>query len=83
MTDTSVIVTITKKEPFFYLGKQQITEDKLTSELTDLVKKNPQITLAIRADTETTLGQYMKVYDAASEAQIKSMKIYTQKAIQP
>ncbi len=83
VTDASVIVTVMKKEPYFFLKKQPITEEKLAAELLELVKKNPQITLAIRADTETPWGQVVKVMDAATAAQIRSINAYLQKAIQP
>src|SRR5262249_44396540 len=82
VTDSSAVVTVTK-EPYFYLGKERIPPEKLETELIELVKKNPQIPLAIRIDTESTIGPYLKVVDAANAAQIKSMKMFTKKAIQP
>ena len=82
VTESSAIVTVTK-EPHFYIGKDRVAPEKLESELRALSQKNPQITLAIRIDTESTMGPYLKVMDAANAAQIKSMKIFTKKAIQP
>ena len=82
VTESSAIVTVTK-EPNFYIGKERVPPEKLEAALMDLAKKNPLITLAIRIDTESTMGPYLKVMDAARAAQIKSMKIFTKKAIQP
>ena len=73
-------VFIVKKEPSLYLGQQPVAAGELQARLIELVKKNAQITLEIYPDTDTTIGQYMKVYDAACDAQIKSIKIITKKA---
>ena len=82
VTESSAIVTVTK-EPNYYIGKERVAPEKLETELIELAKKNPQITLAIRIDTDSTMGPYLKVMDAATAAKIKSMKIFTKKAIQP
>jgi biopolymer transport protein ExbD len=82
-TDSAVIVTVTKQSPPFYFGKVPVTLDKLTAELNAAVEKNPQVSLAIRADTEAQFGQVVRVIDAGTAAQIKSFSYFLQKAIEP
>ena len=80
-TEKALIVTIAKQPPL-YLNKEPITIDKLQALLTDAVKKNPQATLAIRADTEAPFGQIIKVMDAAKAANIKAVSAFTKSGIQ-
>src|SRR5262245_18284006 len=74
-TETGLLVTITKQAPFLYLGKLPVTEDKLQSEFNAAVQRNPQATLAIRADTEAPFGQFWRVRDAAAIANFKEISI--------
>ena len=81
--EANLIVTIARKEPFLYLGERPITLDKLQTELVAAAAKNPQINLAIRADTDAPFGQIIKVMDAAKTAQIKIVNAFTKTAGQP
>ena len=81
--EANLIVTIARKEPFLYLGERPITLDKLQTELVAATAKNPQISLAIRADTDAPFGQIIKVMDAAKTAQIKIVNAFTKSAGQP
>ncbi len=76
---TTLIVTIDKKEPYFYLGsdKTPLTYEKLESELKDQVAKKPDTVLAIRADQAASVGEFMKVWDAAKVARVKSVTVFT------
>jgi len=78
-----VVVTITTNRPFFYLEKMPITLDRLQGELTARTKANPNLILAIRADTEAAYGNVVKVTDAANAARIKQIKAFLQPAIKP
>jgi biopolymer transport protein ExbD len=70
--ETAVVVTVAKQTPFLYLGTQPITPEQLQAELVLRVTKNPQLTLAIRADTDAPFGQIVKVMDIAKAAKIKT-----------
>ncbi|MGV3772856.1 MAG: ExbD/TolR family protein [Verrucomicrobiales bacterium] len=67
-----VIVTIAKTEPFFFIDTTPVTLVKLQEELVKRAKQNPNIQMAIRADTDAPFGQIVKVMDAAKEAKIKA-----------
>jgi biopolymer transport protein ExbD len=70
--ETAVLVTIAKQAPFLYLGTQPVTPEQLKTELVQRVARNPQLTLAIRADTDAPFGQIVKVMDIAKAAKIKT-----------
>ncbi|MSU21898.1 MAG: biopolymer transporter ExbD [Pedosphaera sp.] len=84
-SEDTLIVTVAKQPPYFYLGTRLVTLDKLQEELVASVKKMPQMTIAIRSDTLTPFGQVLKVVDVASAVGIKSksISVYTQKPSQP
>jgi len=67
-----VIVTIAKQEPYFYLDTVPVTFDRLKQELQARARKNPQLHLAVRADTDAPFGKVVNVMDAAKAANIKS-----------
>ena len=52
-------------------------------DLADLVKANPELKLAIRADTKAPFGQIVKVMDAAKEAKVKMINAFTKEAGKP
>ena len=60
-----------------------ITPDQLAGKLRDAVAKNPQVTLAINADTGAPWGKVVKVRDAAVAAKIKNLVAYTKDATKP
>src|SRR6266536_386730 len=64
-SEDHVVITIAKEEPFLYLGQRPVTYDKLEEELKSTAAKNPQVNVAIRADTAAPVGQLVKVMDAA------------------
>lgn len=70
--ETAILVTVAKQAPFLYLGTQPVTPEQLQSELTSRATSNPQLTLAIRADTEAPFGQIVKVMDIAKAAKIRT-----------
>ena len=79
-SDAAIVVTIAKSEPRFYLDQNLVTFQRLEDELTARAKKNPKITLSIRADTEAPWGQVIRVMDAAKKANIKSINGFTKPA---
>lgn len=77
VTETTLIITVAKQEPFLYLGNLPITSDRLQAELASRAQRNPQIMMSIRADKEAPFGQIIKVMDAAKAANIKSVSAVT------
>ena len=68
-TENSLVVTIPKEGPI-YLRMDPVTVEALQAKLADAIRANPQITLAIKADTDTGLGQVLKVMEAANAAHV-------------
>jgi len=78
-SDNALIVTVPKQGPL-YLKTDPVTMDTLQQRLIEAVRLNPQTTLAIRADTDTPVGQLVKVMDAAKAANIKVASVFTRAA---
>lgn len=72
----SLLVTIAKQEPYFYLGRQQITLERLQEELGLNVQNNPDVSVFLQPDTGAPFGQVLKVWDAVKLAGIKQGKIH-------
>ena len=73
----SLIVTVAKKSPYFYLGSVPIEEGDLEEEIKKVVKSNPEQQLSIRSDTDAPFGKIIKVMDAAKLAGVKGVKAFT------
>jgi len=78
-TDNALIVTVPKQGPL-YLKTVPVTMEALQQKLVEAVRLNPQTTLAIRADTDTPVGELVKVMDAAKAANIKVASVFTRAA---
>jgi biopolymer transport protein ExbD len=76
-SDSSVIVTIAKTAPHFYLETRPVTTEKLQQELAARVAKNPQLTLAIRADQDTPVKDLITVMDIARAVKVKGLTMFT------
>ena len=72
------IITIAKQEPYFFLGPNPVTLDKLTASLKATAEKNPAAAVTIRADTDAPFGKIVNVMDAAKAAKIKAINAVTQ-----
>jgi len=57
-----------------------MTIEEVKAQLDAAVKKNPNASLAVRADTNAPWGTIVKVMDAAKGANIKVMSAYTKEA---
>ena len=68
-TENALEVTIPKQGPM-YFKSVPVTMDSLEQRLAEAVRINPQVTLTIRADTESGVGQTVKVLEAATAAHI-------------
>jgi biopolymer transport protein ExbD len=60
-----------------------VTGESLRAELLSRVKANPELRLAIRADTRAPFGQIVKVMDAAKEAKVKMVSAFTKETAKP
>lgn len=76
-SESSLVVTIASKEPYLYLGEKPVTADKLLSEMVAAAARNPEVQLALRADSDAPFGQIVKVMDAAKTAKIKNVSALT------
>ncbi len=77
---TSVVVSVAKTEPYFYVEQRPVTMTKLQDELVKRAAQNPKLQLTIRADTDAPFGQIIKVMDAAKAAKISDVSAFTKKA---
>lgn len=78
----ALIVTVPKNGPV-YLGTEPVTFDKLQEKLTAAVKKDPELQLSIKADTEAGFGQIIKVMDAAKASNVKALNAFTKSNVTP
>lgn len=60
-----------------------LTADHLRGELLARAAKNPEMKLAISADTKAPFGQIVKVMDAAKAAKIKMVNAFTKEPGKP
>lgn len=74
--NAALVVTIQKKGPLLF-GASPVTLEELQKRLIDGVRKNPETSLSIRADTDAPFGQIIKVMDAAKAANIKAVSAFT------
>lgn len=77
--ENALIVTVPKQGPL-YLKTDPVTLDTLTQKLVEAARANPETTLSIRADTDTPMGQIIKVMDAAKAAGIHVANVFTRPA---
>jgi biopolymer transport protein ExbD len=78
-TDATIVVSVVKAEPHFYIGELPVTISALQNELVRRSAKEPDLRLSIRADKEAPFGEIVRLMDAAKSAKIKSsVSAYTQ-----
>ena len=83
-SEDHVVITIAREEPYLYLGNRPVTYEKLEEALKADMAKNPQVAVAIRADTAAPVGQLVKVMDATKAAGIKAaVSMFTKTAGEP
>jgi biopolymer transport protein ExbD len=68
-----VVTVIIKKDGSFWYGKEKLTFDQLVRLLKGFKKKNPQVSLAINADRDSSVQSLVNVLDAAQKAGINSI----------
>lgn len=75
-SEASLVVTVAREAPHFFLGSRAVTLDKLTQELVMAAARTPDLKIAIRADTDAPFGQFIKVMDAARVAGLKVADVH-------
>ena len=73
----SLVVTVAKKPPYFYLDSVPIVEGVLEEEIKKALEASPERQLSIRSDTDAPFGKIIKVMDAAKSAGVKGVKAFT------
>ncbi len=66
--DDSLVITIAKEEPHFYVGQAAVTFEQLEAALSSQAEKSANTTVSIRADTEAPWGKVVSAMDAVKEA---------------
>jgi len=74
-----IIIYATKTQRV-YVGDQEIPLSTLTSILKAELAREPSAFFALKADTEIPLGFFVKVTDAAKQAGVTNLTMYTQEA---
>src|SRR6266404_1331569 len=77
------IILVTTNAPYFYLGENPVTLDRLQSELEAAAKKDPQLKVTIKADKRSPFGEVIKLIDAAKTANVASINAVTEKTATP
>jgi biopolymer transport protein ExbD len=76
------VVSVSTNFPYFFVGEKPVTYDQLQRELDAAVQKNPQLSLKIRADKQSPVGEFLRVIDAGKLAKVASIDAITEKARQ-
>jgi biopolymer transport protein ExbD len=79
----TLVITVAKEPPYFYLGQLPVTYENLRTELKNGAARNAQLKVALRADDATPFGQIVRVMDAAKEAGVKLVNAQTRAPGQP
>jgi biopolymer transport protein ExbD len=77
--DKPFVVQVATNFPYFFVGERATTLDKLQTELTDAVKKEPNLKVTVRADRMAPFGEIVKLIDATKVAQVGSLSFVTEK----
>lgn len=73
----TIILTIARQAPYYYLGSRAVTTEKLGEELRTAAEANPRVHLSIRGDEGAPFGMVVTVMDLARDAGIKSVQALT------
>jgi len=60
-----------------------ITLEELKSQLQTEVEKKPDLRVAINADKNSSLGEFVKVWDAAKDAKVKAVNLSAKEPAKP
>ncbi len=77
------VIFVSTNAPYFYLGENPVTLDRLQAELESATKKDPQLKVTIKADKHSPFGEVIKIIDAAKIANVASINAVTEKPANP
>ncbi len=79
VSESNLVITVVKQEPFFYLDQQPITYAKLQEEIKLRSAKDAKLGVSINAGGDSQWSNVVRVMDAAKAAKIKAgVKALTQ-----
>ena len=78
--EDKVVITLDRIEPFFYFKSRPVTLEKLQSSLQAEAKIHPGTGVTIYADEAATIGNQIKVMDAARAAGLTGVRLVTRSA---
>ena len=79
-----LVVSVTADGSVFYgTEKLPVTIEQLRNSLLAAVARNPQLKLALSADTKAPFGTIVKVMDASKEAGFKTVNAFAKDAAKP
>jgi len=81
--DKPLVVSVGTNAPYFYLGDQPVTVDRLQSTMTDAVTKNPNTRVEVKADKRAPFGEIIRLIDALKAAKVGSINFMTEKQATP
>jgi biopolymer transport protein ExbD len=83
-TDTKAfVILVSTNYPFYYLDNLPVTFDRLQKALVASAQRNPQVRVDIKADKASPFGEFIRVFNAAKEAQVGSINVITEKGRNP
>jgi biopolymer transport protein ExbD len=79
-TQDKLVITLNKVEPLFYFKALPVTLEKLQSSLQEEAKLHPGIGITVYADEGATIGNQIKLMDAARAAGLTDVRMKTRNA---
>jgi biopolymer transport protein ExbD len=76
-TAHNLVVTISRQEPYFYLGRNPITSERLQQELRVTASRDPELSLSLQPDAGAPWAQVLKAWDAAKLAGVRTIHVLT------
>jgi biopolymer transport protein ExbD len=73
----NITISITKDEPFYTGTKHPSTENELEARLKQVAQENPDMTVIVKPDKDSTTGHLVFVMDAANAVDLNNIKLRT------
>jgi biopolymer transport protein ExbD len=84
-SDTAPLIVSIDKNGALRIGSdaKPVTLEQLKSQLQAEVEKHPGLSIAVRADKEAPLGEFVKVWDTAKDAKVKAVNLSAKEVTKP
>ncbi len=73
----NITISITKEAPFLHWDETPISEGELEARLQQVAQQNPEMTVIVKPDKDSTTGHLVFVMDAANAADLNNIKLRT------